>query len=127
MTNSYQHRLSNQMIKGVRGFNLDAYLVALEGWRRGLELTWYYDAKDVTDLKIIGFNPLGKTFSLSSKDKTHFFYRSRGDQVTNESVEITSNKDQTKDLLTKGNVPNPQGIRLWPNGNRKHLVDGTSL
>src|SRR5690625_7692823 len=87
MTDNYPDWLSNQMIKGVRGFNIDAYLVALEGWRRGLELTWYYDAKDVTDLKIIGFNPLGKTFSLSSKDKTHFFYRSRGDQVTNERSE----------------------------------------
>ena len=123
MTENYPHWLSNQMIKGVRGFNLDAYLVALEGWRRGLELTWYYDAKDVTDLKIIGFNPLGKTFSLSSKDKTHFFYRSRGDQVTNESVEITSNKDQTKDLLTKGNVPNPQGIRFMADEDQQQVLE----
>src|SRR5690625_2778662 len=123
MTENYPHWLSNQMIKGVRGFNIDAYLVALEGWRRGLELTWYYDAKDVTDLKIIGINPLGKTFSLSSKDKTHFFYRSRGDQVTNESVEITSNKDQTKDLLTKGNVPNPQGIRFMADEDPQQVVE----
>lgn len=123
MNENYPHWLSDQMIKGVRGFNLDAYLVALEGWRRGLTLTWYYDATDITDMKIIGFNPLGKTFSLSSKDKTHFFYRSRGDQVTNESVEITSNKDRTKDLLTKGNVPNPQGIRFMADEDQDVVVE----
>src|SRR5690625_7409307 len=111
MKENYPHWLSNQMIKGVRGFNIDAYLVALEGWRRGLEVTWDYDAKDVTDLKIIGINPLCKTSSLSSKDKTHFFYRSRGDQVTNESVEITSTNDQTKYLLTKRNAPNAKHIQ----------------
>src|SRR5699024_6026699 len=93
--------ISKQMVAGIRGFNLDAYLVALEGWRRGLTLKWYGDPSAVTDLKIIGFYPLGKTFSLSSKDKTHFFYRSRGDKVANEAVDIGANKHTTKEFLKK--------------------------
>src|SRR5699024_4492030 len=77
--------LTKPMLTGVKGFNLDAYVMALEGWRRGLTLKWYYNASDVTDLKMIGFNPLAKTFSLSQKETIHYFYRSRGDKVTNEA------------------------------------------
>src|SRR5690625_6731503 len=74
--------LTKQMVSDIRGFNLDAYLVALEGWRRGLALKWYGDPSVVTDLKIIGFSPLGKTFSLSDDNMTHFFYRSRDRKST---------------------------------------------
>src|SRR5690625_252723 len=101
--------LTKQMVSGIRGFNLDAYLVALEGWRRGLTLKWYGDPSAVTDLKIIGFSPLGKTFSLSDYNMTHFFYRSRGDKVTNEAVDIGADKHLTKEHLIKANVPAPKG------------------
>lgn len=101
--------LTKQMVSGIRGFNLDAYLVALEGWRRGLALKWYGDPSAVTDLKIIGFSPLGKTFSLSDDNMTHFFYRSRGDKVTNEAVDIGADKHLTKEHLIKANVPAPKG------------------
>lgn len=101
--------LTKQMVSGIRGFNLDSYLVALEGWRRGLALKWYGDPSVVTDLKIIGFSPLGKTFSLSDDNMTHFFYRSRGDKVTNEAVDIGADKHLTKEHLIKANVPAPKG------------------
>lgn len=100
------------MVKGVKGFNLDAYLLALEGWRRGLTLTWYYDPSQVTDLKIIGFFPLGKSFSLSDGKKTHFFYRSRGDKVHNTAVDICSDKHLTKKKLSEANVKVPNGKRF---------------
>lgn len=111
MDASFPYWLTKPMLSGVKGFNLDAYMVALEGWRRGLTLKWYYDASDVTDLKMIGFNPLAKTFSLSSGDTTHYFYRSRGDKVANEAVDIVTNKDTAKAYLQKANVPTPQGKR----------------
>jgi len=101
--------LTKQMVSGIRGFNLDAYLVALEGWRRGLTLKWYGDPSAVIDLKIIGFSPLGKTFSLSDQNITHFFYRSRGDKVTNGAVDIGADKHLTKEHLIKANVPTPKG------------------
>ncbi|HLR80896.1 MAG TPA: acylphosphatase [Bacillota bacterium] len=109
---NFPHWLTKTMVRGVKGFNLDAYLVALEGWRRGLTLTWYSDPAKVTDLKIIGFYPLGKTFSLRSEDQTHFFYRSRGDYVANQAVDIVSNKQETKKLLTQAGVTNPGGNRF---------------
>src|SRR5699024_11667308 len=103
--------LTKQMLTGVKGFNLDAYLIALEGWRRGLTLKWYYDASDVTDLKMIGFNPLAKTFSLASEEATHYFYRSRGDKVANEAVDIVTHKGVAKKYLQEANVPTPDGKR----------------
>ncbi|MDE5415821.1 acylphosphatase [Alkalihalobacterium chitinilyticum] len=102
-------KLSKKEAAGARGFGLCAYLVALEGWRRGLTLKWHNNPRLVTDMKILGVNPIGKTFSLSNNNKTHFFNRSRGDLVTKEAVEICRNKEKTKELLDNANVPVPQG------------------
>lgn len=114
--------LSKQMIAGVKSFNLDAYLVALEGWRRGLDLSWYYDASHLTELKEIGFNPIGKTFSLGSNEQQHFFYRSRGDKVTNDAVDIASNKDLTKTYLSKVDVPSPESKRFSETAKDEEIV-----
>lgn len=126
MGESFPNWLSKQMVADVRGFNLDAYLVALEGWRRGLTLTWYSDAADVTDMKIIGFNPLGKTFSLSSGEKTHYFYRSQGDKVANEAVDIAHNKEFTKTHLSDAGVPNPKGKRFTSDVPEDEIVESVS-
>lgn len=111
MDNHFPGWLMKPMLTGVKGFNLDAYVMALEGWRRGLTLKWYYDASDLTDLKMIGFNPLAKTFSLSSEDNIHFFYRSRGDKVANEAVDIVTHKGIAKKYLQEANVLTPEGKR----------------
>lgn len=112
MTAPFPNWITKQMIRGISGFNLDAYLMALEGWRRGLTLTWYLDPKDVTDLKIIGFNPLGKSFSLEDEetDKIHYFYRSRGDLVANEAVDTVHDKFKTKQILLDAGVSTTKGI-----------------
>src|SRR5690625_1319247 len=109
MTNNFPSWITEQMVRNIRGFNLDAYLVALEGWRRGLELTWHLNPEIHTDLKIIGFNPLGKSFSLQSETKTHYFYRSRGDKVANEAVEFASNKQKTREYLERAGINVPKG------------------
>ncbi|WP_010531635.1 acylphosphatase [Lentibacillus jeotgali] len=110
MEEGYPNWLSKQMLYGVRRFNIDSFLVALEGWRRGLSLTFYSEHFDVTDLQLIGFEPTGKTFSLSSKERTHYFYRSRGDRVANDAVDIGSSKEKTKVYLQKAGVPVPEGF-----------------
>lgn len=122
--NEFPSWLTKKMIKGVKGFNLDAYVMALEGWRRGLTLTWYYDPTKVTDLKLIGYNPLGKTFSLYSEEenKTHYFYRSRGDKVANDAVDIVQNKYVTKTYLKKSGVPTPKSVMF-----NKSIPDETVL
>lgn len=112
MSESFPNWIEERMIKGVKGFNLDAYVMALEGWRRGLSLTWYFDPSEVTDMKIIGYNPLGKTFSLHSdkNSQIHYFYRSRGDKVANEAVEIVHDKHVAKTYFEKSAVPTPNGV-----------------
>lgn len=122
MVNEYEPLYSKREVAGIRGFNLDAYLVALEGWRRGLKLKWYYDFSPYTDLKPIGFNPIGKGFSLSSDEKTHYFFRSRGDKVDNVAVDICQNKAKTKLYLEKNNIPILKGYVFSRDLNDDELV-----
>ena len=110
MNNTYPYWLTERMLHGIRRFNIDAYLVALEGWRRGLSLTFYDHKTTETDLKLIGFDPIGKLFSLESETKKHFFYRTRGDMITNEAVDIGTDKEAAKNYLSKAGVDVPQGF-----------------
>ena len=107
---NYPDWLTKQMLLGVRRFDMDSFLVALEGWRRGLELTFYYDPSRVTDLKLTGYNQIGKAFSLASDERTHYFYRSRGDKVTNEAAEAGTDKARAKQLLQQAGIPTPEGF-----------------
>src|SRR5690625_3964845 len=58
---------------------------------------------------IFGVNPPGRLFSLSSSERTHYFFRTRGDKVTNEAVELAADKGVTKEILDKQGVPVPKG------------------
>lgn len=103
-------QLPNEVTKYAKKTRLCAYSVALEGWRRGLKLKWYTkDSEHFQNMTVFGVNPPGRLYSLSSDTKTHYFFRSRGDKVTNEAVEIGSEKDDTKIWLEKANVPVPKG------------------
>ncbi|MEF3330102.1 hypothetical protein [Oceanobacillus oncorhynchi] len=35
--------MNQDVVENVKGLRLCAYLIAIEGWRRGLKLTWYKD------------------------------------------------------------------------------------
>lgn len=103
--------ITKQIIRGVRGPNLDAYLLALEGWRRGLSLKWFYD--DTTSLlKAKGKQPLGQVFSLSSDNKTHFFFRSRGDKIENNIVDLETNKNEIINMLNNAKINVPKIMAL---------------
>src|SRR5690625_3660948 len=82
-------QLPNDIVTKARKTRLCSYSVALEGWRRGLKLKWYTrDSEHFQDMIIFGVNPPGRLFSLSSDKRTHYFFRTRGDKVTNEAVEL---------------------------------------
>lgn len=103
-------QLPNEIVRNARKTRLDAFAVALEGWRRGLKLKWYTkDSEHFKDMIIFGVNPPGRLFSLSSSERTHYFFRTRGDKVSNEAVELASDKGITKEILAKANVPVPRG------------------
>lgn len=112
--------LNHDVVKDISGFKLCSYLVALEGWRRGLELNWYKDETELCKMDRLNSSTQGKFYSLSSKERKHYFFRSRGDIVSNKTVRICQNKETTKDLLNEAGVPIPLGTVL---SNDKEMVE----
>lgn len=102
--------LPKEILDGIQGNYLDSYMVALEGWRRGLTLKWHIkDHEKFKDLKTWFVDEPGQLFSLSNGEKVHYFFRTRGDLITNEAVEIGKSKQKTKEYLEKANVKVPEG------------------
>lgn len=102
--------LPSEGLETAIGNNLDAYVIALEGWRRGLTLKWHAkDDEAFRDMKTWYVDEPGKLFSLSNGVRTHYFFRTRGDKVSNAAVEIGSDKEKTKKALLKAEVPTPEG------------------
>src|SRR5690625_4041729 len=116
-------QLTSDVVANARKTRLCAYSVALEGWRRGLELKWYTkDTPYFDDMIVFGVNPPGRLFSLSNGERTHFFLRTRGDKVTNEAVIIGSEKDDTKVLLEEKGVPVPKGKGFAPDATDEEVL-----
>lgn len=104
--------LPKDVVGEISGFKLDAYLVALEGWRRGLKLKWYKDETSFCKLARKNGSISGRFFSLSSDKQTHFFLSSRGDGVANKSVYIAQDKEETKRIIEEKGVPVTKGKTL---------------
>src|SRR5699024_9984029 len=85
----------------IKGYKSCTYLMALEGWRRGLKLKFH--------LRRGVAIPPSIRYSLSDGNKEHFFVVARGDKVTNEAINICTEKPQTYIYLKKNNVPIPEG------------------
>ncbi|WP_096190302.1 ATP-grasp domain-containing protein [Evansella halocellulosilytica] len=116
--------LTNNVVSQADGHELCAYLVALEGWRRGLELKWYSgEFEKFNKMKTWYVDRPGKLFSLSTSSRTHYFFRTRSDIITNEAVEIGSDKDNTKKVLSKLGVPVPNGKRFNSSYSDEQIVD----
>src|SRR5690625_2038959 len=71
---------------------------------------------------IFGVNPPGRLFSLSSEERTHYFFRTRGDKVTNEAVELAADKGITKKILEKENIPVPKGKRFPEDATDEEII-----
>src|SRR5699024_10424642 len=105
--------LDREVISEVKGNYLDAYLVALEGWRRGLTLKWHIkDSEGFKDMKTWYVDHPGQLFSLESPENKHYFFRTRGDQVTNKAVEEAMDKIVTKEKLNAADMPTPKSIEF---------------
>ena len=89
--------LTPEVVSEIENNYLDSYVVALEGWRRGLTLKWHVkDSEKFKEMKTWFVDEPGQLFSLHSKDRSHYFFRTRGDKVTNEGVVLVMEKDATK-------------------------------
>lgn len=82
-----------------QGKRISTYTVALEGWRRGLDLQYYSYFDEENLLKV--------RYTLSDGKTTHHFQLSMGDGVTKEAFDICDNKELTKQYLKNAEVPVP--------------------
>ncbi len=96
-----------------RGKRISTYNIALEGWRRGLGLTFHGVVKEGKKIKI--------RYSLSNDNRTHLFSLSMGDKVTEEAFNICEDKERTKQYLSAKNVPVPQGKIFGPEHNDEEI------
>ncbi|QDI91611.1 ATP-grasp domain-containing protein [Salicibibacter halophilus] len=119
--------LNGTIVSEALGHELCAYVVALEGWRRGLTLNWYTkDAETFQKMETWHVDAPGKLFSLTSKEKTHYFFRTRGDKVSNEAVRIGADKEKTKKLLAEAGVSVPDGSRFSDDARDEEVIDYAS-
>ena len=115
--------LTKEVVSEIENNYLDAYVVALEGWRRGLTLKWHVkDSEKFKDMKTWYVDNPGQLFSLHSKERSHYFFRTRGDKVTNEAVEIGMDKEKTKEKLKEKGLPTPEGRGFGPEEGTEEIV-----
>lgn len=116
--------LAKEIVSETQGNYLDAYVVSLEGWRRGLKLRWHVkDSEKFKEMKTWYVDKPGQLFSLSSDVKTHYFFRTRGDKVTNDAVTKGMNKETTKQLLEQANVLVPEGKQFIQEATNEDIVN----
>lgn len=91
---------------------INAYLVALAAWQRGLKVTFHYELATRTErfarLAVQGFR--GELFSVSDGRSTHYFRRTLGDLTTREHSAVAEDKQATKQRLTEHGIDVPDGI-----------------
>lgn len=99
----------------VNGYKTCTYLMALEGWRRGLKLTFHIEPGVAV--------PPSVRFSLSNGEREHFFTVSRGDKVSKEAIKICMVKSLTYKYLAENNVPIPEGKSFTEETNNDEIID----
>lgn len=112
--------LENSVPEAEKGRLTSTYYIALEGWRRGLDLEFYRVIEEDNRLKI--------KHVLSNGNRSHHFSLSMGDKTSDEAFDICDNKELTKKYLSQNNVPVPGGETFGPEVNVRDVVDyGASL
>lgn len=105
--------LSPQVVKDAFGVRLCGFTIALEAWRRGLEVT-------VKSFKASSF----QSFIVKSSVKSLEFNRGRiVDLNTKEAVLKVIDKDATRGALEKASVPTPSGKKFTSNTDFKLVSD----
>src|SRR5699024_396800 len=108
MNKEWLPHLSPEVTIGARNNNLCSYLIALEGWRRGLTLKFYSRR-----VKKNSLHAPGLLFTLSDGKEEHTFYKSRGMRVKGEAFTVGGNKFKVKEVLSSGGIPVAKG-KLFP-------------
>jgi D-alanine-D-alanine ligase-like ATP-grasp enzyme/acylphosphatase len=102
MDNSYKwlKHLDGSIPDAAFGYPVSMYSIALEGWRRGLSLTFknHYGVKAGTPYVLRGY---GKEIE---------FRGTRSRSVSSNAIKICMNKDVTKEYLLNADVTTPKGF-----------------
>lgn len=109
----YLPQLEDSIPPEAAGYTLSMYSVALEGWRRGLTLTFLNNRQSRSLVK----------FKLSDGNKEHVFQVARGDKVPSEAIRICIDKNLTKEYLKKANVPVADGDHFEEDASDEEMVN----
>lgn len=90
------------------------YTIALEGWRRGLSLSFH----NIIDED----NQVLLKYRLKSNERVHYFDESSGDKNTKEAFSICNDKYLTSQYLKKAQVPIPQDIKAGPSDSIEEMM-----
>lgn len=102
---------SLENLEQLHGFQIDAYLLALQGWQRGLQLKFHtrrpcdvYFADDTIPNEFPGV-----VFTLSDGAASHTFYRTRGDKTSASAIDLCADKLSFKRHLEAHEISTPAG------------------
>lgn len=107
---------------GIKEFS--AYMVALEAWRRGLDVTFYTPrsfASRAIKLRKTKSH-IGNAFSISDGKNIHFFFKSRGDKNPFSSFGNTASKVKALSLLRNESVSAPVGHVVSTSASKEELL-----
>jgi len=90
------------------GTRLSMYMIALEAWRRGLQVSFYLEENEENRTLI--------RYVISDQDASYQFNSSLGERVTEEAYKICDHKDRTKFHLEKEGFNVPKGKLFGING-----------
>lgn len=92
--------------------SLDAYLVGLAAFQRGLAVRFHYEVASTCErfARLSNRGAGGELLSVSDGERTHFFRRAQGDQTSRRASAIMEHKPATKALLTKHGINVPSGV-----------------
>lgn len=109
----------NAIPKAGQGKRISTYTVALEGWRRGLDLKFYSRFDEENKFKL--------RYSLTSPYRTHHFSLSMGDKVSDVAFKICDDKELTKQRLKEANVPVPFGKMFGADIENEEIISYAKL
>jgi hypothetical protein len=91
---------------------LDAYLVALAAFQRGLAVSFHFEVIRRCERfsRLPRQGAMAELFSVSDGRRTHYFRRAQGDRTTRQASAIMDHKPATNALLARHGIEVPPGM-----------------
>jgi D-alanine-D-alanine ligase-like ATP-grasp enzyme len=113
---------SNEWLKHLEGAipdeakqnKISLYTIALEGWRRGLDLK-IYSAED-------NKNNYQLNYSLAYNGREHHFQGSKGDLISDQAQRICDDKSLTYEALGRKQIPIPKGKTFYNDTTDEEII-----